>query len=162
MTSRTFASWVEPVNAKQADKAAEIVELARSIPSAAWELPSPLEGWSYKDLIAHLASNDDMRYLLNCVIAKEHADPDRFAIAGAAELNAREIAERRDRTVGELIAEFEAQETDNQDLYSRLTEDDKDWTQDDIPWTLGLALTQAETGFHYRQHHEHLATALDA
>lgn len=160
MTSRRFASWVEPVAAKNAAAAQQLVETVGSIPTGVWDQASPLDGWSYKDILAHLASNDDLRYLLKCVLAREWADPARFVPGGADELNAREVAERRDRTVQELTAEFEAQETETQDLLAQLTDADSDYKQEDIPWSLGLALTAAEAGFHYKQHLEHLRTAL--
>ena len=160
MTSRTFALWVEPIAAKNAAAAQEIVETAGSIPAEAWDQPSPLAGWSYKDVLAHVASNDDLRYLLTCVIAREWADPARFVIGGAAELNAREVAERRDRTVQDLISEFEAQESETQDLLAQLSDADSDYKQEDIPWSLGLALSAAEAGFHYKQHLEQLRAAL--
>ena len=70
------------------------------------------------------------------------------------------MAERRDRTVQELTSEFEAQETETQGLLAQLAEADSDYKQEDIPWSLGLALTAAEAGFHYKQHLEHLRTAL--
>ena len=161
MTSRTFATWVEPIATRQQDTAAQIVELARSMPAEAWIRPSPLEGWTYKDLLAHLASNDDLRYLLSSVIAGERADPSRF-VAGAADgLNARNVAERRDRTVEELITEFEAQEEATQDLLARLTEADADRRQEDVPLSLGEGLGWAEPGFHYREHLAQLRTALE-
>ena len=162
MTSRTFASWVEHIAAQEGESAAWIVEVARSIPADAWGQPSPIEGWTYKDLLAHLASNDDLRYLLRSVIARERADPSRFVIGGAAALNARDVGERRERTVEELITEFEAQEEETQELLAGLTADDKDYRQEDIPWTLGQALRATEPAFHYQQHLEQLRTALEA
>lgn len=163
MTSRTLASWVAPVAAKERDTAAEIVALARSLPAAAWGRPSPLEGWTYKDVLAHLASNDDLRYLLQGVIAKERVDPARFVRGGADALNAREVAARRDRTVEQVIAEFEALEEEVQELLARLTDADQAYQQEDIPWNLAQAFGYAlnEPGFHYKQHLEQLRTALN-
>ena len=41
MTSRTFASWVEPIAAQQRETAAQVVELVRPIPVEAWNRPKP-------------------------------------------------------------------------------------------------------------------------
>ena len=57
-TSRALTSWVEPIAARESESAALFVEVARSIPADLWARPSPLEGWTYKDLLAHLARSN--------------------------------------------------------------------------------------------------------
>ena len=162
MASRTFASWVEPIAAQQRETAAQVVELARSVSAEAWDRPSPIEGWSCKDVLAHLASNDDLRVILRAVIAREPVDP-AFVLPGSADgRNAQNVAERRDRTGEELIAEFEAQEKEAQELLARLTDTDKDRRQKDLPMSLGEGLGGAEPGLHYEEHLEQLRTALEA
>lgn len=103
----------------------DIIDVARRLSAEALDRPSPLDGWTYKDLLAHLASNDDMRYLLRSVIEKTELDGGRFRIGGAAELNAKNVSARRGRTLDELIAEFEAQEEETQELYAGLSDADE-------------------------------------
>ena len=58
MTTRTFAPWVEPIAAQLRESRRGIVEVARTIPEGAWSRPSHDPGWSYRDLLTHLAVGD--------------------------------------------------------------------------------------------------------
>ena len=138
MTERTFAPWVEPIAAKLRESRAQVAALARSIPAEAWSQPSPLPGWTYKDLLAHLAPTEDFRTVLRAVVANEPVDASIFANVDAR--NAQQVEERRGHSVDELIAELEAGSEKTQELLSRLTEADESRRQADIPISLGEGL----------------------
>jgi hypothetical protein len=58
MTARTFAPWVAPIAEEIRAGRVEVARTARQLLPEHWNLPSPLAGWTYKDLLAHLASGD--------------------------------------------------------------------------------------------------------
>ncbi len=158
MTTHTFVSWVEPIAANLRESRADIVALARAIPSEAWKQPSPNEGWSYKDLLAHLAVGDWLcQTVLRAVVANEPMDM--ASIADLDGRNERYRQERTERSAEELIAEVEAESKETQELLSRLTEADESRSQEDAPMKLGDYLR----GFpgHDRQHLEELRKGLE-
>ena len=161
MSARTFAPWVAPIAAQLREGRTQVLGFARSVPAEAWARPSPLEGWTCKDILAHLAGGNDgmVQKILRSVVAREPVDRSVLATDTDAE-NARGVEERRGWSVEELIAELEADGQESQELLSRLTEADEDLRQDDLPLGLGefLALVHAEDhdGLHLAQ----LRTAL--
>ncbi len=160
MTDRTFAPWVEAIAAQNRESRAQVVALVRSIPPGAWGRPSPLEGWTCKDLLAHLASSDasDIHLVLRAVIARERVDAS--LLSDPDSRNARNVEERRGRSVEELIAELEADGEELQALLSRLTEDDENLRQSDIPMSLGEGLSN-DPGEHDRTHVAQLRGAVE-
>src|SRR3990172_8160338 len=54
VTTRTFATWVEPYAAQLRENREQVIAFACSLPAEAWDRPSPLPGWTYKDLLAHI------------------------------------------------------------------------------------------------------------
>ena len=157
MTERTFALWVESIATKLRESRAQVTDLARSIPAEAWSRPSPLPGWTYKDLLAHLAPNEYLNPVLRAVVANEPLNASIFADVDAR--RAQQLEERRDRSVEELIAELEMGSEETQELLSHLTEADENRRQADIP----ISLTEGLRNF-LEHDHEHLAqlrTALE-
>ncbi|MDZ4279045.1 MAG: hypothetical protein U1B78_07890, partial [Dehalococcoidia bacterium] len=75
--------------------------------------------------------------------------------------NERDVMERRERSVDELIGELEADGGEWEDLLARFGEEDKDLREEGIPWSLGEALSQ-NPGGHEREHLAQLKTALEA
>ncbi len=159
--TRAYASWVEPVAERTSAVRMEFVEVARSIPAGDWDKSSPVAGWTYKDLLAHLAGDTGKNFLsiLRAVVARERVDGS--LLGSPDDRNARDLEERRGRSVEELIAEIEADTEEHLDLVSRLSETDKDLRQDDIPTSLGEGLTN-DPGGHVRRHLAQLRTALEA
>ena len=164
MSERTFAAWVEPVAEAPRKSRGEVVAFARSLSPDAWSESSPLDGWTYKDLLAHLAGGSGKLFhgILRSVIAAEPLDP---AILSAGddidEINEREVVKRRDWSVEELIAEIEADTETFDELLSQLTEEQKDLRQDGFPMSLGEALSN-DPGGHFREHLAQLRTAREA
>lgn len=162
MTSdRTFATWVEPIAAQHHESRAKVIHEARQMFPEQWHMPSPLRGWSYQDLLAHMASSDasGLHLVLRAVIAREPVDASLLTEVDAR--NARNVKERRGRTVKELIAELEAAGEETQELLSQLSEDDEELRQDDIPMSLGEGLAR-EPGGHDREHLAQFRKALDS
>ena len=161
MVERTFASWVEPIAAKDRESRAQVVALARSLPGEAWERPSPVEEWMYREILAHLAAGNDknLQRILRAVVAREPVDAS-ILTRDVDEQNARNVEERRGRSIEELIAEVEADAEELQELFPKLTDADKDLRQGDIPMSLGEGLSN-DPGGHFRTHIEQLRTALE-
>ena len=159
--TRTFVSWVEPIAEQLQESRTQIVEVARSIPVEAWTRPSPNQGWSYKDLLAHLAVGDWVcQIVLRAIITNEPLNIGEVAsLDWISQGNAERLNERKGRTVDELVAEVEAEGDETQELLARLGETDESRTQEDAPMSLGDYLR----GFpgHDRTHLAELRTALE-
>jgi uncharacterized damage-inducible protein DinB len=160
--TRTFAPWVEPIAEQLQESRTQIVEVARSIPEQAWTKPSPNQGWSYRDLLVHLAVGDWVcQTVLRAITTNEP-----LKIGEVASLdwisagNAERLKERKERTVDELIVEVEAEGDETQELLARLADADESRTQEDAPLSLGAYL--ATFPGHDRTHLAELRTALEA
>jgi hypothetical protein len=161
MTERTFALWVEPIAAQLRLGRGQIVLAARQMFPEQWPLPSPLRGWTNKDLLAHLATGDWVcQTVLHAVTANEPLDLAAIGLDAVNAGNARLLQERRERSVEELITEVEAESAETQELLGHLTEEDEGRTQEGAPISLGDYLR----GFpeHDRQHLAELRTALES
>ncbi len=160
MTTRTFAPWVEPIAADLRARRSQIVRIANQVPQEVWGLPSPLPDWSYKDLLAHLATGDWVcQTILRAVVDNKPlevatvANPD-----WVAQGNAERLAERSERPAGELIAEVRSEGEETQELLALLSDADEERTQEGAPMSLGQYLK----GFpgHDRDHLAQIETAL--
>jgi len=161
MTTRTFAAWVEPISAETLDGAQELMEFARSQPPDYWDRPSPLEGWSCKDLLAHLAGDTgkvSATAMRAAATGGAFEDPPDFADGGDAR-NARDVEERRGRSVEELITEIAADRQEWRELMWHLREADEEARWPGFPLTLGQYLRICAP--HDREHLAHLRTALE-
>ena len=160
MTTRTFAAWVEPVAAELRETRSLIARKANQIPDEVWALPSPLPEWSYKDLLAHLATGDWVCHvILRTIVANEVLDLATVAnLDWVTQGNAERLAERKERPARELIAEVRSHSEETQELLAQLTDTDEERTQEGAPMTLGQYLK----GFpgHDRDHLAQLETAL--
>ncbi len=154
--TRTFAPWVAPFAAKLRQSRGEIVDVAREIPAETWEMPSPNEGWTYRQLLGHLAVGDWVcQSILRAAVAGEPAD---LAILSELdERNERYRQERESRSIEELILEVEAEGEDTQELLARLKEADEERRQAAAPMSLGEYLGVFPS--HDQEHLAHLRTA---
>jgi hypothetical protein len=105
-------------------------EAIACFPAERWSYPSPNEGWSYKDLLAHLATGDwicqiFLRSLLATGRLPEWPDAD----AG----NADRVAARRDRSVGKLAEERTRQRRETIGLIEQLRPEHLE-APIDMPW----------------------------
>ncbi len=79
-----------------------------SVADDAWEEPSQLPGWRYKDILAHLASND-IRHHIRLRFLLGEADRSELAALNHVDgWNAGAIEERRGRSARELLDEMAA------------------------------------------------------
>jgi uncharacterized protein (TIGR03083 family) len=158
--TETLAGWVRPIAEQLLEGRREMAALARSVPDDAWSSPSPLEGWTYKDLLAHLASGDWVcQTVLSAVTGGEPVDIGKLNLDFVNLENARMLKERQGRSVGELIDEMEEESEDTRALLARLTDEDESRKQDDAPMSLGQYL-QGFPG-HDRTHLEQLRTVFE-
>jgi len=164
MSTRIFAPWVVPIAAQHREGRRELVELARSLPVGAWSRPSPFPGWTFKDLLAHVAGDTGKTALrlLRSVAVDQRADQTLFDQIGkdVDARNERDVVERREQSVDELIAEIEADGEEWDELLARFGEEHKDLRQEGIPWSLSEALS-SNPGEHQREHLAQLRTALE-
>jgi len=162
MTTLTFAAWVEPVAAELRQSRHEVVRAATQYLPEFWGWMSPLQGWTYKDLLAHLATGDwVMHTVLRAVIANEPVEVAKVTnLDWVAEGNARFLAERKERSPEELIAEVEAEGDETQELLSQLSEADEQLTQEGAPMSLSDYLRLFPG--HDRAHLAQLRVALDS
>ena len=157
MTTRTFAPWVEPIAAQLRESRRAVAEVARAVPEGAWSRPSPDPGWSYRDLLAHLAFGDWVcQTVLRAAVGGEPFDM--TITTQLDERNAQMIKERTGRSPQELIAEVAAEGEETEELLAQLTEADEERRQEDAPMSLGEYLRFFPT--HDRDHVAQLHTAL--
>ena len=135
MTTGTFAPWIEPIAAKLRESRAKIVEVAGAVPADAWGRSSPLEDWTYKDLLAHLAYPGAQLAVLRA--AADDQPVDASALGDLDARNERRRKKREGKTIEQLVAEVEATGEELQHLLSRLTEADANRRLDDVPVVLG-------------------------
>jgi uncharacterized protein (TIGR03083 family) len=151
---------VEPYAKRWRDARAEVLEFARSAPADAWSRPSPLEGWSCKDLLAHIAANTgrNTHRLSEDVLARRPIDIAALT-AEVDGINAVDVESRRSRSVDELIAELEDEGEAWQDLLTGFSNEDKDYAPEGAPFSVSAYFEQA-AGTHDREHLEQLRSAL--
>ena len=163
--TRTFAAWVEPAARELREGRGEITRTARKFLPEMWTMPSPLEGWTYKDLLAHLASGEWVfQTMLRDVLGVEKSLPKKATMEYVNEGNAQRLAERKDTSVEELIAEIATAGETTQELLSKLTDDiDPQSVAWQRPNGDPVTLEQWIAGFpqHDVTHGAQLKTALD-
>ena len=124
-------------------------------------MPSPLEGWTYRDLLAHLSTGDWVcQTILRSVVSNKPLDLAVINLDHINAGNARLLEERKGRSVEELIAEVEAEGEETQELLARLAPEHEQRTQEGAPMSLGQYLRDAFPA-HDRDHLAQLRTALD-
>ena len=161
MSDQNFAAWVEPIAAMFSQQRADLVDLVQSVPVEAWGRPSPNEGWTYRDLLGHVATRDprDRRLVLNAVITKTRLDPAQLPAEEDVPINDRLLDQVRDASVGELAERLEEDTEEILDLLSQLTDEHQQLKQREFPMSLSEALRQMPE--HERMHMEQLRTALE-
>ncbi len=162
MTERTFAPWVEPTAVRLRESRTRTLEYARSLPADAWSRPTGNEGWTCKDIFAHIGKGNDQMFqaILREVIAGRHVDRSIFALDTDGE-NERRVEERRGRSSAEIIAELEESGDEVQELLSQLTDEHEGHRQDDPPFILSGFLRLVLNEDHDEEHLAQIRTALE-
>lgn len=162
MTARTYAPWVEPIAAETLGGAEELLAFVRGQRDGFWSRPSAVEGWTCRDVLAHLAGDSgkvSKAAMRAAVTGGPFEDPPDFKDGGDA-LNARDVADRRDRTISELIDEIADDRREWAELLPQLTDADDGACWEGFPLTLGQYLRICAG--HDREHLEHLRAPLEA
>lgn len=165
MTSHMFARWVEPMALQLRDGRRQIVEVAQAIPPDAWGQSSPVEGWTYKDVVSHLAAGDVFHQIVISAVV-DGGELDLRPVSGEREARtARILKERRGRTTHELIEEVESEGQETQNLLARLT-DSHEVVEVYTSRSTGAPMSLAEFvrvfPMHDREHLAHLRSAREA
>jgi len=161
MTTRTYAAWVEPIAERFQKQRAELVELVYAIPEAAWQKDSPNAGWTYRDLLGHVATRDPhtMRIVLNAVIATEPIDPAQLRPEEEAPLNDQLRSALRGQSTDQIVAGIDIDTEGILALLAKLRDEDEHLRQQEFPMDLGEALRLMPQ--HERMHMEQLRAALE-
>jgi predicted DNA-binding ribbon-helix-helix protein len=158
MTVRTFAAWVAPIAERMRQNRAEIVEFARSLPLEAWSHPSPNAGWTYHDLLAHLADDTEKNLHSALRAVASGRDIESALWDDLDSRNARGVSDRRSHSIEQLIAEIEHDGETMQSLLATLRAQDEHRTQAELHGTFGEFLRDGLAG-HDAAHLQQLRTA---
>jgi uncharacterized protein (TIGR03083 family) len=163
VTTQTFTPWVAPIAAALRENRAQVVAFARAQPLKAWERPSPLPGWTCKDLLAHIGKANDQVFqqLLRSVIAGERIDTRAIASVDTDGNNRRGVEERRSWPAADVIAEVEESGAEVQDLLAQLTEEHEHLRQDDPPFIFKTFLPWVLEEAHDLEHLAQLRAAME-
>ncbi len=166
MSQTRFAPWVKPIARRDREGREELIRFARSLSKESWLLPSPLEGWTCRDVLAHLAGDTGKWFerFLQSVLRDQRLDAERFGPQrDPDELNAMDIDARRNHTVRELIAEIESDGRKHEEMLSSLTDDHEHHLLAHYSYSLGEFLRNREAGNrggHDREHLAHIQAAV--
>ena len=86
-----------------------VLQIIEGLPETEWDRPGVCGLWSVKDVIAHLASFDQLLVEVLNAMLDDHPTPtlDKFR-QDYVRFNDAEVIKRRDKTVREVCAEYEA------------------------------------------------------
>lgn len=143
-----------------------ILRSIEGFPASEWEAPGVCGVWSAKDVLAHLASHEQVLtdVLAGFVGANGSGAMDLYARQGP-EFNDIQVAERRSKTRGEVLDELNSAHTRNLSLVSQIPADMLRQTGT-LPWYgMEYALDDFIVyGFygHKREHSAQIAAFLDS
>ncbi len=163
MLQRTFATWVEPIAARHREDNARVLAFARSVPNDAWATPSGLEGWTCKDVLAHIGKGNDQLYqkLLRQVLSGEKVDTAIFRDVDTDGENSRGVERRRGMSPSDVIGEYEAAGEEVLDLLAHLTDKHEHLRQENPPFILKGFLDMVEKESHSIEHLKQIEKALE-
>jgi uncharacterized protein (TIGR03083 family) len=161
MAERVFVAWVEPITKQLFADAAEVVAFVKAAPSEFWARPSVVDGWLNRDVLAHLAGGNDqmVQTVLRAVVVGEAIDAGVLDPDTDAE-NEERVRERRSWPIERLLAEFERDGEEMQDLLSKLTDEHSDLRLAGTELTLGKLMRIVEHERHDMLHLEQLRAAV--
>jgi hypothetical protein len=138
LTARAFAAWVRPVAEQLAADRRRAIDFARAAPAEIWHRASAAEGWTNKELLAHLAGGNDqmVQIVLRAVTSHTTLDAKLLDPDTDAE-NAARVGERRSWSIDALIAELERDGDELQSLLAQLRDEDEGTRPGGAKWTLG-------------------------
>jgi uncharacterized protein (TIGR03083 family) len=84
----------------------DLLRAVDSVPDEAWDQPSPDPGWTHRDVLAHIASNELRVHARLRSIFGRADEAELKAINDIDGWNQREVESRRDRSVPDLVDEL--------------------------------------------------------
>jgi hypothetical protein len=137
VTTRSYASWVEPVARQKREARRQIIEFATAAPASFWSANSVLTGWTNKDLLAHIGGGNDqmLQKILRRVTAGEPVAAAVLEMDTDAE-NAAGVDERRDWSLERVIGELREDGEELDRLFAGLKETDAEVHPADAGWAL--------------------------
>jgi len=153
VSERDYAEWVRPIAEVLFADSAEVIAFARSHPAEGWDEPSGADGWTRRDVLAHLAGGNDqmVQIILRRVTARQPLDGVSMDPDTDAE-NAAGVQDRQGWGIERLIAELVADDEEMQQLFAKLTEDDEDLELNAMSMTLGQFLRLVGAERHDAEH----------
>ncbi len=97
-----------------------LVELIKRVDAGVWEKPSPCPGWSAKDLVAHMATSATAITMYVQWMLEGRPNQGKAALDARNEAG---VAERRGRSLEELISEIKTSHQRNIDLLLSLSDE---------------------------------------
>jgi uncharacterized protein (TIGR03083 family) len=163
VTERTFAAWLEPSVAKRHAEEKEVLAFARSLSDEQWAIPSGNDGWTLKDVMAHIGKGNDQLFqaLLRQVIAGDKIDTEIFGTVDTDGENAEGVEQRKGLTPAQVITEFEEACDEVDDLLSQLTDEQEHLQQDDPPFILRTFVGLIDRESHSIEHLKQMKAALE-
>ena len=135
-----------------------VLQTIEGFPEAAWEEAGACGVWSVKDIIAHLASYEEVLGDILSTFIGKHATPylDRFTEPGG-QFNDTEVQRSRGRTVREVLDEFNDAYTQVMSLAAQIRPEQFRQTGT-LPWYgLDYALDDVIVYMYYGHKREHSA-----
>ena len=122
-----FAPWIEAIAFDLHETRAAIARVAAAVPDARWSETSPVPGWTFKDLLAHLAVNHWMcQTLLAGLLADEARQFKPIANSSLVEAtDAVLLEEQCGRTVSELLNAVAVEGHETEAMLARLRDKDE-------------------------------------
>ena len=158
--SERIRPWVEQIARRDLEARKELLRFARSISDKAWSLPSPLDGWTCRDVLAHLAGDTGkwFEHILGSVLHDEPLDAAKFGPGADIDLlNTLDIDARRSHAVSELLAEIESDGRKHDEMLSSMTDDHEHHLLAPYSASLGEFLSGKEAGNRGGHDREHMA-----
>ena len=99
---------------------AGLLRAVYSLAEDAWDEAGPDPGWTYRDTLAHVASNDLRAQTRLRALLGERDDAELAALEDEDAWNLREVEKRRGHTFPKLVEELDANRHDTIELLSRI------------------------------------------
>jgi hypothetical protein len=127
LSERSYAEWVAPIARTLAEDNQDLLAFARAQPAEFWDRGSAIEGWTNRDILAHVGGGNDqlLQIALRATISRKPLGPEAFDVDTDA-ANERGVAKRRSWALADVIAEIAECEEETQYLLSQLTDADRD------------------------------------
>lgn len=111
-----------------------VLEAVDSVPAGGWTCPGLCGAWSAKEILAHLASFERLLVEVLASFLGDDATPtlERFC-QDPEQFNRQEVDRRKERTVGDILAEYEQSHAQAGRLLARIPQEMR-WQNGTLPW----------------------------